>query len=83
MRPDKAEIILTVKDVFMGDLGVRIGDNDQDFFQELAVDSLAFLNAIARIEKIYHVRFVNEDVPLLSSCNKVAESILDCLEKAA
>lgn len=72
----REEIVQTLQDIFLKDLGVHIEDNDLDFFQTQSVDSLAFLNAIARLEKIYHVRLPNEEIPLYSSFHKLADGIL-------
>ena len=72
----REEIILTLRETFLKDLGVRIEDNDLDFFQTHTVDSLAFLNAIARLEKLYHIRLPNEEIPLYSSFHKLADGIL-------
>lgn len=72
----REEIVYTLHDIFLKDLGVHIEDNDLDFFQTQSVDSLAFLNVIARLEKLYQVRLPNEELPLYSSFYKLADGIM-------
>jgi acyl carrier protein len=73
---NKTTIVQTIHEIFQADLGVAIPDNDSEFFEQLHVDSLAFLNAVARLEKTFGIRFVNEELPGLSSCNKLLAAIL-------
>jgi acyl carrier protein len=69
------EIKATVREVFLADLGIEIEQDEQNFFLELGVDSLAYLNVIARLEKLYAIKFANEALPDFQTCNLLAGAI--------
>jgi len=83
MNVTKTTVLQSIHESFLKDLGLHIQDDEQDFFQSLHVDSLAFLNVIARLEKTYEIRFINEDIPSFNSSNALAESILAYRQKGA
>lgn len=63
MLTKKEQITEEINEIFQSKIGIIINDDNEHFFKELDVDSLAFLNLIWEIEKQYKIRFVNENIP--------------------
>jgi acyl carrier protein len=73
----KGEIRETIKQA----LGVEVSTDEQHFFMEAGIDSLAFLNVVQRLEKKFPVKFANETLPDLTNCTLMATALLDLLAK--
>ncbi len=64
-------------------LGVELATDDQNFFLEAGIDSLAFLNVVQALEKKYAVKFKNDELPDLANCSLLAAAIVQLLAKKA
>lgn len=74
----------TIREVFLSDLGIEISNDEENFFFELGVDSMAYLNVISRLEKRFTIKFANEELPNFQTCNILTEAIeAAVLRKAA
>ena len=78
------EVKDTIKEVFLSDLGIEISQDEENFFFDLGVDSMAFLNVISRLEKKFAIKFANEELPGFQTCDILADAIKTAvLRKAA
>jgi len=73
------EVKQEIRDTIRLKLGVVLASDDQHFFSEAGVDSLAFLNVVQSLEKKYAVKFRNDTLPDLSNCNLLATALVDLL----
>jgi acyl carrier protein len=62
-------------------LGVELSSDEQNFFLDAGVDSLAFLNVVQALEKEYLVKFKNDTLPDLSNCTLLAGAVVELVEK--
>lgn len=66
-----------VAESFRDDLGIVLPSGEADFFEELGVDSLAYLNVISRVERRFGVHFELEVLPLLRTRDALAGAVLE------
>jgi acyl carrier protein len=69
------ELSQVVDDEFRSYVGIDITDRSADLFLNLSVDSLAFLNVIARLEARYRIKFANEELPELNTAEALERAI--------
>jgi acyl carrier protein len=62
-------------------LGVELSSDDQHFFLEASIDSLAFLNVVQALEKEYFIKFRNDTLPDLANCTLLATAVVDLVSK--
>lgn len=72
-----AEVKREIRERIRLALGVTLGTDEQHFFTEAGVDSLAFLNIVQWLEKKYEIRFVNDSLPELVTCNLLAAKVME------
>ena len=75
-----ADLSSTIRDAIKRNLGVELTSDDQHFFAEAGLDSLAFLNVVQTIEKKYAIKFKNDALPDLTSCSRLTAAAARLLE---
>ena len=81
MDPSLDEVRQVIRDRVKQALGIELKSDDQHFFLEAGVDSLAFLNVVSALEKTYLVKFANDTLPDLATCSLLASGLVDLLAK--
>ncbi|WP_394834234.1 acyl carrier protein [Pendulispora rubella] len=76
-----ADLSQTIRESIKLYLGVELASDDQHFFAEAGVDSLAFLNVVSAIERKYAIKFSNEALPDYDTCARLARAASDLLER--
>lgn len=71
----------TIRETIKQYLGIDLANDDQHFFSEAGVDSLAFLNVVAAIERKYRIKFANEALPGYDTCSRLAAAAAELLER--
>jgi acyl carrier protein len=72
-----AEISQSIHKSIKQYLGVELRSDDEHIFAEAKVDSLAFLNVIASIERQYGVKFANDALPNYHTCAQLAAAVAE------
>lgn len=72
-----AEISQTIRKSIKQYLGVELESDEQHLFADAKVDSLAFLNVIASIERQYRVKFANDALPNYHTCGQLAAAVAE------
>jgi acyl carrier protein len=62
-------------------LGVELTNDEQHFFLDAGIDSLAFLNVVQALEKKYVIKFNNDTLPDLANCSLLATALVDLVER--
>lgn len=62
-------------------LGIELTSDDQHFFLEAGVDSLAFLNVVQALEKEYLVKLRNDTLPDLATCTLLATAVVELVDQ--
>jgi len=76
-----ADLSQTIRDSIKRYLGVELASDDQHFFAEAMVDSLAFLNVVAAIERKYGIKFANDALPDYNTCARLAAAASELLDR--
>jgi acyl carrier protein len=77
------EVKSEIRDRIRLALGVTLAGDEQHFFTEAGVDSLAFLNIVQWLESRYAVKFANATLPDLVTCNLLAAMVVELIAKKA
>jgi acyl carrier protein len=75
------EVKQNIREKFKRALGVDLKNDEQHFFVEAGVDSLAFLNLVKTLEKEYEIKFPNDMLPDLANCALLAAAVVDLASK--
>jgi len=75
------EVKRDIRDRIKLALGVTLTQDEQDFFKEAGVDSLAFLNVVQGLERKYAIKFDNDILPDLSTCSRLAANVVELSAK--
>lgn len=77
MLDKKEDIINEINEIFRKNIGIKLTKDDEHFFKELDVDSLAFLNIIWDTEKHYKIKFINEEIPNYYTRKRLVDAVIE------